>query len=54
MRLLFLPHLLFLQRGWMGGRLEMQRPISEDFREQDLNINILGVSLCFDIGISCF
>lgn len=39
-----------------GGKedLEMQRPICEDFREQDLDISILGVSLCSDISSSCF
>lgn len=51
----FSPHLPFLQ-GWVEGRedLEMQRPICEDFREQDLNISILDVSLGSNIGISCF
>ena len=48
----FSPHLPFLQ-GWVEGRedLEMQRPICEDFREQDLNISILDVSLGSNIGI---
>lgn len=53
MRMLLLPRYLFAG-GWMGRKVRNAKTICEDFREQDLNINILGASLCFDTGISCF
>lgn len=35
-----------------GGKadLEMQRPVCEDFRQPDLNVNILGVNFSSDIS----